>query len=43
MRAQQMGIRGFPSVVLKKGEEYFAVSMGYSDYDRMKAVIDKIL
>lgn len=42
-RAQQMGIRGFPAVVLKKGEEYFAVSMGYSDYDRMKSVVGSIL
>ncbi len=43
MRAQQMGIRGFPSVVLKKGEEYYAVSMGYSDYNRMRAVVEKVL
>ncbi|WP_422359507.1 DsbA family protein [Reichenbachiella sp.] len=42
-RAQQMGVRGFPAVVLKKGEEYFAVSMGYSDYDKMKSTVESIL
>ncbi|MEP3388196.1 MAG: DsbA family protein [Reichenbachiella sp.] len=42
-KAQQMGVRGFPAVVLKKGEEYLAVSMGYSDYDRMKATLESIL
>jgi len=42
-RAQQMGVRGFPAVVLKKGEEYHAVSMGYSDYSRMKTTLEGIL
>lgn len=42
-RAQQMGVRGFPAVVLQKGEEYFAVSMGYSDYDQMKTTVEKIM
>lgn len=42
-RAQQLGIRGFPAVVLKKGEEFFAVSMGYSDYDRMKKTVEDII
>ncbi|SMD32409.1 putative protein-disulfide isomerase [Reichenbachiella faecimaris] len=42
-KAQQMGVRGFPAVVLKKGEEYLAVSMGYSDYDKMKSTIESIL
>lgn len=43
MFAQQMGIRGFPSVVLKKGEEYHAVTMGYSNYDRMNEILQKIM
>ncbi|MEO9966703.1 MAG: DsbA family protein [Reichenbachiella sp.] len=42
-RAQQMGVRGFPAVVMQKGDEYFAVSMGYSDYDRMKGTLESIL
>lgn len=42
-RAQQMGVRGFPAMVLKKGEEYFAVSMGYSDYAKMKSTLEQIL
>ena len=42
-KAQQMGVRGFPAVVLKKGEEYFAVSMGYSGYDKMKATMEDIV
>lgn len=42
-RAQQMGVRGFPAVVLKKGEEYYAVSMGYSDYDKMNRTMISIL
>ncbi|UXX78379.1 DsbA family protein [Reichenbachiella carrageenanivorans] len=42
-KSQQMGVRGFPAVVLKKGEAYHAVSLGYSDYDRMKATLSSIL
>lgn len=35
--AQQLGVRGFPAVVMKKGEEYIAITLGYSDYDTMKS------
>lgn len=42
-KAQQMGVRGFPAVVLKKGEKYYAVSMGYSDYEKMKSTLESIL
>lgn len=43
IKAQQFGISGFPTVVLKKGEEYYAVCRGYSAYEQMKANIDSIL
>ncbi|MEP0043334.1 MAG: DsbA family protein [Reichenbachiella sp.] len=42
-KAQQMGVRGFPAVVLKRGEQYYAVSMGYSDYDKMKTTLESII
>lgn len=43
IKAQQFGISGFPTVVLKKGEEYYAVCRGYSAYEQMKANIESIL
>ncbi|PIB37513.1 hypothetical protein BFP72_10535 [Reichenbachiella sp. 5M10] len=42
-KSQQMGVRGFPAIVVHKGEEYIAVSMGYSDYDTMKQRMVQIL
>lgn len=42
-RARQFGISGFPSVVLQKGEEYFAVARGYSSFEQMKMNVDSIL
>lgn len=43
IRSQQLGVRGFPCIVLKRGEEYYAVSQGYSSYENMKATIGRIL
>lgn len=43
IRSQQLGVRGFPCIVLKKGEEYYAVSQGYSTYENMKSTIGRIL
>ena len=41
--AQMMGIRSFPSVVLKMGEEYTSVNIGYAKFEKMKQVIDSII
>ncbi|MFY0625991.1 MAG: DsbA family protein [Reichenbachiella sp.] len=43
MKSQHLGVRGFPAVVLQKGEEYYAVTMGYTDYSTMTSNIKKIL
>ncbi|UXP31266.1 DsbA family protein [Reichenbachiella agarivorans] len=43
VKSQQMGVRGFPSVVIHKGEEYIAVTMGFADYETMKQRIDNIM
>lgn len=43
IRSQQLGVRGFPCIVLKKGEEYFAVSQGYSKFENMKATVSRIM
>ena len=41
--AQQFGISGFPSVVLQKGEEYYAISRGFSTFENMNTIVEQIL
>lgn len=41
--AQNLGVTGFPSIVLKKGEEMFLISSGYKKADDMVSVIKKTL
>ncbi|SHJ58685.1 putative protein-disulfide isomerase [Reichenbachiella agariperforans] len=43
IRSQQLGVRGFPAIVIQKGEEYIAVTMGYSDLETMKQRTVQIL
>lgn len=43
MYAQQLGVRGFPSVVLQQGDQYTAISMGYSTFDKMKQRVGELL
>ncbi|SMG50237.1 putative protein-disulfide isomerase [Marivirga sericea] len=40
---QQMGIGGFPSVVLSIGNQGYLIARGYRAEDEMKAVIEEIL
>ncbi len=42
-KAQQFGISGFPSVVLQKGAEYYAVSRGFSTFEKMNDIVNEIL
>ncbi len=37
------GIKGFPTVLLQKGEKAYVMSRGYSSADEMEATLDKIL
>lgn len=37
-----MGIRGFPSVVYKRGEEYYLVCKGFMEVDGLQKVVDAI-
>ncbi|MCH2232631.1 MAG: DsbA family protein [Crocinitomicaceae bacterium] len=37
-----LGIKGFPSLVLKKGEEFFLIANGYNEAKNIQPVIDKI-
>jgi len=41
--AQNLGVTGFPSIVLKKGEEMFLISSGYKKASDMLEVIRKTL
>jgi len=41
--AQNLGVTGFPSIVLKKGEEMFLISSGYKKATDMVDVIKKTL
>lgn len=43
MYAQQLGVRGFPSVVLQQGDQYTAISMGYSTFEKMKQRVEELL
>lgn len=38
----QLGVKGFPSVVLKKGSEYFLIANGYNTAENLQKIIDKI-
>lgn len=35
--------QGFPHVLLHKGDQYYLLTRGYSSYDNLKEIIDKIL
>lgn len=41
--ANKMGVRGFPSMVLKKGEEYFLISNGYTKAENIISSVNEIL
>jgi protein-disulfide isomerase-like protein with CxxC motif len=38
-KAAAMGVRGFPTVVLKKGEEYILISNGYLEGERVAKMV----
>lgn len=39
----EMGIKGFPSMVLKKGKEFFLISNGYREAKDVQEIIDRIM
>jgi putative protein-disulfide isomerase len=39
----EMGIKGFPSIVLKKGKEFIMLSNGYRSLEDLEAVFDKVM
>lgn len=41
--AQQLGVRGFPAVVLQQEDKYTAISMGYSTFETMKERVEQLL
>lgn len=41
--SQQFGIKGFPSLVLKNGDEYLLLSNGYNTAENIIPILDKIL
>ena len=43
LQSHGFGITGFPSVLLKKEQELFPVTLGYSDFDKMLEKVDRIL
>jgi putative protein-disulfide isomerase len=38
-----MGIKGFPSLVLKKGNEFTQLSNGYNEAENIQAIINKVI
>ncbi|MFY0653703.1 MAG: DsbA family protein [Cyclobacteriaceae bacterium] len=43
MFAQQLGIRGFPSVVVQSGEKYYMITRGYATYEAMTEAVEAVL
>ena len=43
VKSNELGIRGFPSIVLKKGDEYFLISNGYMKSEAIVKNINKLL
>lgn len=41
--AANIGIRGFPSLVLKRGTEFTQLSNGYNEAENIQQIIDKVL
>ncbi len=41
--SSQLGVRGFPSVLLKRKYQWFLVSNGYTDASNIQKTIDKVL
>jgi len=41
--AGSIGVRGFPSIVLKKGEEYILISNGYTSSEKIIKSVERVL
>ena len=41
--SQQLGIKGFPSLILKKGSELTQLSNGYNEAENIQTIIEKVL
>jgi putative protein-disulfide isomerase len=41
--ASDMGITGFPALILQRDEQYYLVSRGYQSFDSLQPVIKKVL
>jgi len=39
---RQWGVRGYPTVLFKTGDQLYQVNNGYMEFDQMKSVIEKI-
>lgn len=39
-RAHSIGVTGFPTVVLREGEEYGALTVGYREYEYLRPVVE---
>lgn len=40
--SQQMGIKGFPSMVLKRGQQFSLIANGYQKAEKIETIIDQI-
>lgn len=40
--AKQLGVRGFPALLLQDGSEYTAVANGFTEFEAVKNVLDRI-
>ena len=40
---RQWGVRGYPTVIFRKGEARYQVSNGYAEFNQLKGIIDQII
>lgn len=40
---RQWGVRGYPTVLFKTGDQLYQINNGYAEYDDMQQIIDKIV
>jgi putative protein-disulfide isomerase len=41
--AAELGITGFPAVIMKKDDQYYLISRGYQAYESLQPIVEKVL
>jgi putative protein-disulfide isomerase len=41
--AAELGITGFPALIMKKDDQYYLISRGYQPYESLQPIVEKVL